>query len=128
VRRAASGDLEQLRDEAFCYLTTAGRRTGRPHTVEMWFALDGSTLYMLSGGGGRSDWVRNLRREPAVRVRIGTRRANARARIVDAGSEEDTRARQLLDGKYMGWHEGRRLSSWARTALPVAVDLPRQDG
>jgi len=26
--------------EAFCYLTTTGRRTGRLHTIEMWFALE----------------------------------------------------------------------------------------
>jgi hypothetical protein len=26
--------------EAFCYLTTTGRRTGRAHTIEIWFALD----------------------------------------------------------------------------------------
>jgi hypothetical protein len=27
--------------EPFCYLTTVGRVSGRPHTIEIWFALDG---------------------------------------------------------------------------------------
>lgn len=27
-----------------CYLTTAGRRTGRPHRIETWYAADGNTL------------------------------------------------------------------------------------
>jgi hypothetical protein len=32
-------------------------------------------------------------------------------------------ARHLLAGKYQGWKEGKKLSDWARTALPVALDL-----
>ena len=29
----------------------------------------------------------------------------------------------LLAAKYQGWREGGRLSSWARTALPIAIDI-----
>jgi hypothetical protein len=58
-----------------------------------------------------------------VRLRIGTRSTDAKARIVRTGTPEDLLARELLDGKYQGWHEGKRLSSWARTALPIAIDL-----
>jgi hypothetical protein len=32
-----------------CYLTTTGRVSGRPHTIEIWFALQDRTLYVLSG-------------------------------------------------------------------------------
>ena len=39
-----------LADEQFCYLTTRGRISGRAHRIEIWFALDAATLYMLSGG------------------------------------------------------------------------------
>ena len=109
-------------DLDFCYLTTIGRRSGLERSVEIWFALDGDTLYMLSGGGGHADWVRNLRQNPEVRIRLGKRTCSGRARIVsDAG--EDARARRLLAAKYQGWSEGRRLSGWARLSLPVAVDL-----
>jgi hypothetical protein len=45
------------------------------------------------------------------------------ARIIRAGTKEDGLARQLLDGKYQGWREGKRLSSWARNALPVAIEI-----
>ena len=47
-------DLDTLADEDFCYLTTVGRVTGRPHEIEIWFAIEGQTLYMLSGGQDRS--------------------------------------------------------------------------
>jgi deazaflavin-dependent oxidoreductase (nitroreductase family) len=113
-------DLCALADEDFCYLTTTGRVTGRPHTIEIWFAIEDLTLYMLSGGRDRSDWVKNLQRTPEVTVRIGDERFEGRARVVE-DTEEDELARRLLVEKY----ESRpgSLSNWRRTALPVAVDL-----
>jgi deazaflavin-dependent oxidoreductase (nitroreductase family) len=114
--------LERLADEKVCYLTTVGRRSGKRHTIEIWFALHGSTLYLLSGGGDSADWVRNIRKTSAVRVRVGGRTVAGAAREI-ASSEEDALARELLDEKYMSWKPGRRLSSWARGALPIAVDL-----
>jgi deazaflavin-dependent oxidoreductase (nitroreductase family) len=115
--------FERLADESVCYLTTTGRVSGRPHTIEIWFALQGGVLYLLSGGGDRADWVKNIRKDRGVRIRVGSRTVGAKARIVRGGTKEDAAARELLDGKYMGWREGKRLSSWARGALPVAVDL-----
>ena len=114
--------FERLADEDFCYLTTVGRNSGKPHTIEIWFARENGNLYLLSGGGDSADWVRNLRKTPAVKVRIGSRTVVARAREVTA-HDEDTLARQLLDAKYMGWKAGKRLSSWARTALPLKIAL-----
>ena len=113
-------ELRALADEDFCYLTTTGRVTGRPHTIEMWFAIDGRTLYMLSGGREGSDWVRNLRRTPEVTVRIADERFEGSARVVEEG-EEDELARRLLIEKYE--RRPGSLSNWRRTALPVAVDL-----
>jgi len=116
--------FERLADQDFAYLTTTGRRTGKAHTIEIWFGLHDGRVYLLSGGGDRADWVQNVRKTPRVRVRIGTQTASARARVVRAGTKEDEIARRLLDAKYQGWREGRRLSSWARNALPVAIELP----
>jgi deazaflavin-dependent oxidoreductase (nitroreductase family) len=109
-------------DQDFCYLTTIGRRSGLERTIEIWFAADASTLYLLSGGRDRSDWVKNIRREPRISARIGRRTYDGRARVVEDASE-DAHARRLLAAKYEGWKEGRRLSGWARTSLPVAIDL-----
>jgi deazaflavin-dependent oxidoreductase (nitroreductase family) len=109
--------------ESFCYVTTVGRRTGRPHTIEIWFGQSDGTLYLLSGGGDRSDWVRNVQANPEVQVRVGSASTPARARIV-TDPNEDVAARRLLAEKYQGWREGAAMSGWARTALPVAIDLP----
>ena len=118
----ASEALGQLADEDFCYLSTTGRRTGNPHTIEIWFGARDGTLYLLAGGGRRSDWVRNLEAAPNVDVRIAGSEWQAVARVV-TDREEEQIARTLLASKYQGWREGARMSGWARTGLPVAVDL-----
>lgn len=111
---------DTLADEDFCYLTTTGRRTGRPHMIEIWFATENGTLYMLSGGRARSDWVKNLTRDPSVTIRIADESFEGKARVV-TDAEEDELARHLLVEKY----EKRpgSLGNWERASLPVAVDL-----
>ena len=54
----------RLEDEDYCYLITTGRVSGQPREIEIWFALQGRTLYMLSGGRDRAQWVRNIQRQP----------------------------------------------------------------
>ena len=117
--------MERDASQAFCYLTTTGRVSGRRHTVEIWFARRGPTVYLLSGGGERADWVRNLRRRPEVTVRIGRRNARelpGHARVLGPGSPEDGLARDLLVEKYQPGYGG-DLTGWRRSSLPVAIDL-----
>jgi deazaflavin-dependent oxidoreductase (nitroreductase family) len=113
-----------LGEHDYCYLTTTGRVTGNPHEVEIWFALSGGRIYILAGGRYRSDWVRNARKQPAVRVRIARQTFDGSARIVeDAG--EDALARRLLLEKYA--KSDSDLEEWGRTALPVAIELRPRD-
>jgi deazaflavin-dependent oxidoreductase (nitroreductase family) len=114
-------DTAALAAKPFCYVTTTGRVSGQPHTIEIWFAIERRTLYILSGGGDRSDWVRNLMRRPETSVRIGGEEFAGRGRVVDEGGE-DRLARRLLLAKYGPTYAG-DLSDWGRTALPVAIDL-----
>lgn len=107
--------------EQYCYLTTVGRVSGREHTIEIWFALSGSTLLMMSGNRERSHWVQNILKHPRVTIRLGDHVFVADARVVE-DAEEDALARRLLQDKYAGtgaaW-----FSDWVVTALPVAFDL-----
>ena len=114
---------DDLRDEQYAYLTTRGRRSGRPHTIEIWFALVGRSVWMVAGGGTSSDWVANLLADPAVTVRIGSRTFTGRARTEPGGAGDAAVARRLLAARYQGWAEGRPLSDWAASGLAVAVDL-----
>jgi deazaflavin-dependent oxidoreductase (nitroreductase family) len=109
-----------IADEPYCYVTTTGRVTGNPHEIEIWFGLNNGILYILSGGRDKSDWVRNLIKQPNVTIRIAGTTHNATARIVEPGTPEDAMARQLLVEKYRKSEDD--LASWGRTALPVAFE------
>jgi deazaflavin-dependent oxidoreductase (nitroreductase family) len=62
---------------------------------------------VIAEHGEDTAWVRNLRANPAVSVRVGDRRFAARARVVDVRAERelwrDVRARS--EAKY-GWGDG----------------------
>jgi deazaflavin-dependent oxidoreductase (nitroreductase family) len=108
--------------EECCYLTTTGRLSGEPREVELWFAQEEDTVFMLSGGGVRSHWVRNILADPEVSVRIGDESFAGRAQVV-AGDEKIARVRELVAGKY-----DRLESEWRREGCPVAVELERGGG
>ena len=105
----------------FCYVTTKGRRTGRPHRIEIWYAAAGETLYLLAGGGRSSDWVQNALADPDVTVELDGTPHAARARVVDDAVEME-RARSLVFDKYTPRSDD-DLREWREVALPVALDL-----
>ena len=105
----------------YCYLTTTGRRTGRPHRIEIWYAAHDDTLYLLSGGRTSSDWVQNLQAEPEVRVELDGVTRTARGRVLEDGDEAD-RARSMVFAKYDPRSED-DLRPWRDASLPVALDL-----
>jgi deazaflavin-dependent oxidoreductase (nitroreductase family) len=118
-------ELSTLKGEEYCYLTTTGRKSGKPHEIEIWFGIQGNSLYLLSGDGDDSDWVRNLHANPNVTIRIAKHTFTGIARIVSA-EKEATIARHMLAGKYQGWKEGQSLSEWGGTALVVGIELNKQ--
>lgn len=112
----------QAAQAQYCYLRTTGRVSGRPHEVEMWFAPEGWTLYLLAGGRDRADWVRNIRHDPTVHVRLDEVTYLGTGRIVE-GTDDERRAREGLAAKHYGWRSGPLPNAWAREALPIAIDL-----
>ena len=114
-------DLSKFTDLDYCYLTTTGRMTGKPHTIEIWFARDEHTLYLLSGNKEKADWVKNLKETAQVKVRLNRSHFVGEARII-GDKKEAALARKLVFTKYQSRYSG-DLTSWRRTALPVAIDL-----
>jgi deazaflavin-dependent oxidoreductase (nitroreductase family) len=108
--------------ESFLYLTTIGRRSGRPHRIEIWFAGHRARLYLLSGGRERADWVRNLQATPRVTVELGGETHVGVAHVLEAGAADDQLARQLLLAKYADSEDD--LDEWGRSSLPVVIEFP----
>ncbi len=102
-------------------LTTTGRTSGLPRTIEIWFAVRKGTAYLLAGDGEHAHWVRNIVVNPLVRLRVGGLDFAGRGRIVSDLAEAE-RARDALVAKYQpGYPED--LSGWRTSALPIAIDL-----
>ncbi len=80
-------------------LTTTGRKTGRPRTVELWFVYEDGVVWLMTGkdrNGPTSHWARNLQANPEASLKIGRTVFRAKATKV-----EDTEARlSLLMGAY----------------------------
>lgn len=109
--------LVAVAGERNAYVTTTGRVSGLPREIEIWFATDGRTVWLVSGGGDQSDWVRNLLARPEAGVRIDDVEFRATARLPLADGDEKETAARLLADKYTGY-----FTSAATEGYVVALD------
>ena len=77
-------------DPAWALLEPRGRRTGLPRVVPVGNGLRGDTFWIVTEHGEHADYVRNIRAEPRVRVKLGGRWREGTARVLD---DEDPYAR-----------------------------------
>jgi deazaflavin-dependent oxidoreductase (nitroreductase family) len=106
--------LGSLADAKVLYLTTIGRHSGRPRTIEIWFTYYDGKLYLNAERARNANWVRNILYNTDVHVRIQEQQFAGRARALDRQADRalwDTVA-DLSRQKY-GWGEG----------LPVEITL-----
>jgi deazaflavin-dependent oxidoreductase (nitroreductase family) len=75
--------VQELADKKVLYLTTVGHKTGLPREIEIWFVIYHDRFYLFSEAGEAAAWVKNIRRNPEVMVRIEASRVNATARVLD---------------------------------------------
>ena len=103
----------------FLYLTTTGRTTGQPREIEIWFVESEGKLYILAEHFHKAQWVKNILRNPRVRVRLGSSSFEATARVLD--QKRDAALWSLAQGlekeKY-GWGDG----------LPVEITPDNEEG
>lgn len=110
-------DLSQFEKKEYCYLTTRGRVTGKPHEIEIWFVVHEDALYIMSGNMEKSDWVKNLLKDPHVSICIAGQTFPVLAALLDNKTLESI-VRMKMATKY-NEKEGSELSEWAKTALVV---------
>lgn len=61
--------LHALQNDFLIDLTTFGRNTGRPHTIECRFMYENGKVY-VSGFPGKRDWLANVTKNPKVFIRL----------------------------------------------------------
>jgi deazaflavin-dependent oxidoreductase (nitroreductase family) len=112
-------EIETLRHENVLYVTTIGRKTGEPRTIEIWFVIYQRRIYLLAEHGLKAQWVRNIQANSEVTMRIALKRFRARGRILDdARDRRDWQAVAALSRRKYGWGEG----------LPVSFDIYPAEG
>ena len=63
-------------------LETTGRRSGAPRRVPLGNGLRGDTFWIVTEHGYAADYVKNIQRDPRVRVKIGGRWREGTAEIL----------------------------------------------
>ena len=95
------------RQAKYLYLTTTGRRTGRAREIEIWFTEDAGRYYLVAEQGEAAGWVKNLRAQPRVSIRVGGRMRAATAHVLHPvrAAARVRAARARSEAKY-GWGDG----------------------
>lgn len=121
--------IQDIADSKVLYLTTVGRRTGLPREIEIWFVVHGSRFYLFAEIGEAAAWVKNIRRNPEVVVRIGDERMEAAARILDRESDRALwdEVAAIAVRKY-GWGDGLPVEIIPSTPRSASPDKPVGNG
>src|SRR5438270_9447081 len=98
-------------------ITVTGRTSGRCLTCPVWFALDGDKLYLIPVRGSDTDWYKNLRKTPTIRLEARGKTLTASARLLTDQAQLD-KVLEKFRAKY-----GRNVQSYY-PKLDVAVEVP----
>jgi len=109
-----------LNKEKFIYLTTKGRKTGKTHVVELWFAIANDKIY-LSHEGEFTDWMKNLQKDGKVKVKIGSRNFDGTAIVTPAVSDAREAGKKSLYDKYYGPVSKQALDDWFELSTVIEI-------
>jgi deazaflavin-dependent oxidoreductase (nitroreductase family) len=108
---------------AFALLETTGRGTGMPRHTPIGNGLAGDTFWLVAAHGDQADYVRNLRADPRVRVKVAGR---WRSGIAVPLPDDDPRARSRTLPYRWDAAIGRVMES---TPMTIRIDLePAEPG
>ena len=98
-------------------ITVTSRTSGRSLTYPIWFALDGDKLYLIPVKGSDTEWYKNLRKAPTIRLSARGKTLTANARLITDQAQLDKILEKFRD-KY-----GRNVKSYY-PKYDVAVEVP----
>ena len=122
----------------FALLTVTGRRSDRRRQRPVRAVRQNDTLYAVAMMGERSDWLRNVRQEPRMGIKLGRRRHEGFAREVTDPAERETALGLYVQSVFpvdysdyaayhWGWPTRRKIEEahrrWFSDGVAVAIDL-----
>jgi len=114
-------DVSRVAGEKFIYLTTRGRKSGNPHTVELWFAVAGKKIY-LSHEGAYTDWMKNILEDGRVEFKIGKIQFKGNARIAKGGGAFEL-GKHALYLKYYGKADEDTINDWFSESTIIEISM-----
>ena len=105
----------------YALLETTGRTSGRPRTTPVGNGLDGDTFWIVTEHGRRAGYVRNIERDPRVRVKVRGRWRTGTAHVMP---HDDPRERQRRIGRRLNAVVVRTMGT---DLLTVRIDLDPVD-
>jgi deazaflavin-dependent oxidoreductase (nitroreductase family) len=114
MRRALEAGLVP---RGWALLETTGRRSGQPRRVPVGDGLRGTHFWIVAEHGRHADYVRNIERDPRVRVKVGRRWLRGTAHVL---ADDDPRARLRMLRR--PWNDV-ALQAMASEMLVIRIDL-----
>jgi len=90
--------LKRLAGKQTLILTHYGRKSGKPYEVKIWFVVDGDRV-LIGTANVQHQWVRNVQKNPRIKLSVGGEKFEAQARFLDDPAERD-RALAAAGRKY----------------------------
>ena len=116
------GWIESAMGKYTLQLATIGRKTGLKRVTTVWFGILDGRLYVSSGRGEGSDWVKNIKKYSRVEITIAGVTKQGTANIV-----QDSNIKQRLRALY--WKKYHVLMAFAELSkilirIPLNASIP----
>jgi deazaflavin-dependent oxidoreductase (nitroreductase family) len=72
--------IDRLSQHQEINLSVTGRKSGRTISIPVWFVVEDSKLYLLPVQGSDTQWYKNVREKPSIRIDAG--KAEAELKVV----------------------------------------------
>jgi len=80
--------LKRLAGKSTLILTHYGRKSGKPYEVKIWFVVDADKVF-IGTADVRHQWVRNVQKNPRIKLSVGGGKFEADARFLGDPVERD---------------------------------------
>ena len=120
TRQTVGSRLAAVKDHSTLRLTTSGRKSGKRHTVTVWFVVDGKMLYLCTLKLNR-DWPRNIMKNGKIELDIGGTVFKGHAKQI-IGTKAMERVKALLNQKYWAAWFGSWFGMGPEGAFAVTID------
>ena len=101
-------------------ITVIGRKSGRRISNPVWFVQEGERLYLVPVHGSDSDWFKNVRKTPMIRVGTKELAIDASATPITDGPRVSGIVEKFRD-KYGA---GQISANYSKPNVAVEVPLP----